>query len=308
MGQIGYDALTKKRSSDKIVRNIISTVMNNTAPIDGTSFFDKDDHLTLRPVVPTVMVPMYDIWTNTDFAGRSIYREPFTKDLENKMARSSQFIKGTNPLLQKFTDENYKLWGGNLNTRLNFKVQDNRIKKFNIFQDINPSIVEHLITSYTGGRGQFWTDVISTSAKMIDEGNKVLTEDKKMIDAAKEFNANSLPVLSKFIRQPYKSQYETQYSEIRNEVSNFKTAISSSRSARDREEYKNLRDQDILMHKLRVIEHTENKLDAIYQQFMDPRRKSKLTQEAIDKLYDEADEIKKQAVIEIEAYEKGNRN
>jgi len=62
------------------------------------------------------------------------------------------------------------------------------------------------------------------------------------------------------------------------------------------------------MHKLRVIEHTENKLDAIYQQFMDPRRKSKLTQEAIDKLYDEADEIKKQAVIEIEAYEKGNRN
>lgn len=130
----------------------------------------KEPKKVIRDVAPTFISPWVDVWTNRNFMGGTINREPFVKTQANTkdilMAKDN-----TLPIYKAITEGLYTAVGGDLNSK--YKSDDNALT--GLF-DISGSSVQHIAEGYfTGGM-----DMVATTANMIYDavqGNE-LTPDK----------------------------------------------------------------------------------------------------------------------------------
>lgn len=130
----------------------------------------KEPKKAIRDVAPTFISPWVDVWTNRNFMGGTINREPFVKTQANTkdilMAKDN-----TLPIYKAITEGLYTAVGGDLNSK--YKSDDNALT--GLF-DISGSSVQHIAEGYfTGGM-----DMVATTANMIYDavqGNE-LTPDK----------------------------------------------------------------------------------------------------------------------------------
>ena len=130
----------------------------------------KEPKKVIRDVAPTFISPWVDVWTNRNFMGGTINREPFVKTQANTkdilMAKDN-----TLPIYKAITEGLYTAVGGDLNSK--YKSDDNALT--GLF-DISGSSVQHIAEGYlTGGM-----DMLATTANMIYDavqGNE-LTPDK----------------------------------------------------------------------------------------------------------------------------------
>ena len=141
-----------------------SSVIDNTSPIGV-----KGGDLT-RSIIPSVGVPIYDIATNKDYAGRTVYREMFTPELRDNTPNSQQGSRNVNEAFAWFAEKLNALGGGSATVPAGVDPKTgklNSIKRF-IF-DWNPSKLEHLLTYFAGGRGQFFMDCYRTARPAWDK-------------------------------------------------------------------------------------------------------------------------------------------
>ena len=117
------------------------------------------------------MVPAYDIATNSDFTGKPIERKrwnEYTPDSELGMSRTSEVFKELATAMNK-------LAGGDENRSAIYSIRpDGSIEKAKDIEagmkslaDFNPSVMEHVLLYYAGGRGRFFNDLRVSAGKLL---------------------------------------------------------------------------------------------------------------------------------------------
>ena len=108
----------------------------------------------MKTFVPSVFKPMYELYANADFTGFPIYREPFAKSLEGRIPESQLGMRNANKFISGVTEWLNEVGGGNQWTPAGIDPETGNINGLVNLLDQNPSKIEHLLTSYTGGLGR----------------------------------------------------------------------------------------------------------------------------------------------------------
>lgn len=150
-----------------------------------------------KSITPTAIKPLLEVgvW-NTDFTGRKINREPFTKQLQELTPDSQLGQHNANEILKSFTKWLNELAGGNEVTPAGLRSDGS--KSMLNWLDISPSSLEHLLTSYTGGIGK---EVNRTIHFIMDRGD--------------ERRVRNWPVLNRFYGESYQLPPSVRYNDIR---------------------------------------------------------------------------------------------
>ena len=215
----------------------------------------KKGELNARPFVPSWYMPVYDISNNEDFAGRRVFKEMFTPELERSTPEYLKGLRNTNKGLVEFSRALNKIGGGSDEIPANWQLDDNgNWKEDNIrnFLNVNPAKLEHLLTGYTGGLGQFFNDMVKTTTSVIEVA-------AQQPDA--EIQANDVPVLKRLYRTNYKQGAMEQYYDLKREVAGAKAMMRKLEP--DDERYMMLRKNGDLRMKMRLLESLEPRLEKI---------------------------------------------
>ena len=160
---------------------------------DATNRLKFNSKLAFREFVPTAAQPFYDVANNTTFNGSTVYRKPYVSSQEGKIPQTNLAKRNVNALLQRATDKWFELGGGDPSKNTLTRSDGTQVRS--IF-DVNPSKVEYLLKSATGGVGQFAVDLVNT----IDNA---LTDNINSFD---DF-ATTMPVVKRAWK-PYKEEKE----------------------------------------------------------------------------------------------------
>lgn len=132
------------------------------SPIDPGGF-RVNDEWSIGPLIPTFVKPIHEIAVNQNYLGARIYKETFTKELEKDLADSQLGKENVNPVIKFFTDGLFETAGGNIESGKKYYRDENGInKRVSEWADWNPSKIEHLLTTYTGGSGKLINDMVTT--------------------------------------------------------------------------------------------------------------------------------------------------
>jgi len=211
---------------------ILSDLFNSLTPVNPAEFLNQQGSgFTVRPLILTTFVPIYDISVNQDFSGASVYKEPFTKRLEDEVSDAGSYRNNVNPAFKSVTDFFYQAGGGDKNVDAEYWVNSNdELEKVTEWLDVNPSKAEHLFNYWLGGRGQFWNDIIKTTGNIV-RGSKEAIKDKDLNSMIKEINMNDIPIARRLIRQPWMSTARLKYQDIADELEHYLNAKSSVKRA-----------------------------------------------------------------------------
>ena len=139
IGNVAADMIYDKLPFKKAFSRIVSAFADSFNPLGSSPN-------VVQLITPTFAKPIVQIAQNENWLGYPIRKEqnPFTPDKPNK----DLGLKNVNPMLKGFTEFAYK---------------------YGI--DMNPSVIEHLISSYSGGVGAFIKKVVTNGYNII-EGKK----------------------------------------------------------------------------------------------------------------------------------------
>ncbi len=196
---------------------------NAVNPLAYVDWSDKHNSPTItmdgavRNAIPSILLPAVEVaMLNKDFAGRSIYREPM-RDKE-RIPHAFWGKKNTAGWAQVVSNAALKLGGGNTD------VEDTRIGSTDKFVSpaldnllLSPGVIEHLVTSYTGGVGKFFSDV-SKAAENVWQGEP--------IDPA------NIPVYNRMVKEYNEDKYfERQYYSLLNWAQDYEHSIKANQKA-----------------------------------------------------------------------------
>jgi ribosomal protein L19E len=268
-GVLSIQAFGKEKTPEQAVGEVISNAFESLSPVNPVGFVNKKGETgaldLLRPFTPTISTPILDLIMNEDFAGKRIVNTPYTKELEEIMASSQKYTKGTNPILVKTFDELYKLGGGDLATKekYSYDFEDKEFNKVPLLMDINPSSVEHIIEYYTGGRGKFFSDMIKLSSEIV-KGAQGAIEGKEFKEAFGEFNANSIPVLNRFNRTLYSNPANDRlrlFYDQGDELETFKRQKEKYKDSGDYDKFSKMAQDENYGQKLSIYESFKGSVD-----------------------------------------------
>lgn len=129
---------------------------------------DVIDGLSYRPILPTMLQPLlYDVAQNERFTGTAIHPEAFGNDLmKSRVPEYFMPSKNVNKFALYLSKKGFELSGGDANIKDMYLPDGSRVYVFNV----NPSDLEYLFTSYTGGVGRFINDTYKFTDKIISDG------------------------------------------------------------------------------------------------------------------------------------------
>jgi hypothetical protein len=265
-GVMAYQYMAGQRDLSHVLLRGTSSIMESLSIIDPTDLMTDNGGLSVRPIVPTVFVPIFDIVDNEDFAGRTIYKEAFTRAIEELTPDSQLGLRNVNPAIKAGTDFLFKAGGGDPGLRSRHYVTgDGQLERVKDRYDWNPSKAEHMLFYYLGGRGQFWNDVIKTTAGVLEGVKDVTTNDKEFHQVLESVDANSMPVLRRLYRTPWTKNYIREYYQIRDDVEAFENLRKQLRENGRYEEYITLSQNEELMIKSRMFKKFEKQVNNLYQ-------------------------------------------
>lgn len=214
IGSTLYDVMSGKMDGKEALSFSFDAFANNLIPIDLGGAFNNEGRLSARPIVPTFFVPIYDLTVNEDFAGRMIYREPFTKDLEKKLSPSQLYMNGTNRMLRVITDAAYQATGGDLETGMRYYYEGGK-KKRAWGGEVNPAAIEHILETTLSGKGQFYNQLFKIAIRPLEKNKEPL-------------QSYDIPVVSRFVRtawgDPIKDKFYDNIREAGDIISAYKMA------------------------------------------------------------------------------------
>lgn len=138
----------------------------------------------MRNLVPSSILPVYEIYRNRNFMGGTISREAFPGTESKYTPRVARSKKNVNPYLEAL---NYK-WAGlfgfdpELDSEIAWDDKENRPTRY---PAVSASDLEHLISQYAGGTGEFVNDMVKLGTKIAN---------------GEDFSKADVPVLKKLYR------------------------------------------------------------------------------------------------------------
>ena len=225
-GVMSYELLTGQIQGGEALKESLSSAFSSISPVDAVDFIDKEGGISLRPIVPTVAVPWFDISRNETFAGYPVHREPYTSAQEGKLANVSLGQRSVNPIAQRFTNMVFWLGGGDPTTQSKMYRKDGKQHKpVPDIVDINPSDLEHTIEYYLGGRGKFWNNVYKTVSSLTESSIDLVQGDKNFQEVIQGVDMNTFPVVRRLVQQPWDNVVVGMYYNELEEIENYKSHI-----------------------------------------------------------------------------------
>ena len=275
--------------ANKAAYNVIDGLVNAFSPMNFMSGMSEatEGKVPLRPIVPTALIPGYDLLVNADFKNDPVYREMFTKSVEGYTPNSEKGMKNTNAALYKTTKWFNELGGGNEFLPAGVDPTGREDKNILTYMkralDWNPAKIEHVAEYALGGRGKFWNNSFKTIYNSI---------------SGKELNPYNIPIANRFYTtQREQKNIYPEYKEVTGHIKDYEHYLSQSKSnitEKDKQAYPFMKlVTDVDMQILKVKRDILNKrIDLINEQLdrtkdetiikEKKKAKYKLMQELID--------------------------
>lgn len=160
----------------------------------------------IRDFIPSIATPVFDVRENKTFTGATVYREPLT-DKDNVPA-AFMGKRGVSPAAQWISNTLLEWGGGDRNVKDLYKADGDKIAP--VF-DVNPSVIEYLATSYTGGVGKFFMDTYKAIDYTARNG---------------EVDPTTVPVLNRMVK-PYNEEkiFYGRYAELMRKVKAYEYSV-----------------------------------------------------------------------------------
>lgn len=206
-GVIANQVAIGRKSISEGMFKATTSMMDAFSPFTMAENEYKRGEVPMRSLMPTFVIPFYDVAKNEDFTGRKIYREPFTAEMK-KYTPDSELGINANPLLDGLAKDLNKVFGGNEIRTAKYIFKDGEYKKaegasamLRGAADFNPSVVEHIVTYYLGGRGKFFNDIYKTA--------------ESVVNSDKEVKLYNIPVVKRLITEPYEYDSYSRFIAVR---------------------------------------------------------------------------------------------
>ena len=217
------DAMAGRTEAGAAIYDTVEDLWSAFSPIGIKAGELEKGRAPLRNIIPTAVVPIYDIIVNEDFTGREVYRVPFTKEGERYTPNSEQGSYNVNSVMQQLARAVNRLGGGDENTPAGFKIgEDGKIDYSgtkNFVFDWNPSKAEHMLEYYLGGRGRFFNDIYKTVHAAVSE--------------EKDVQSYNIPVLKRLYMKPYDGNVWSDYYEIKQTIRDYDHFLKQSENGMD---------------------------------------------------------------------------
>jgi len=141
----------------------------------------------VRDFVPSIVAPVFDIAENKSYTGATVYREAFTD--ADKTPQAFLGKRDVSPLAQGISNWLLEIGGGDKNIKDLYKADGDKVAA--VF-DVNPSAMEYLATSYTGGVGKFVMDSYKAISNAVETGEVDVTKLPVVNRAVKPYNEDKV--------------------------------------------------------------------------------------------------------------------
>ena len=248
MGDILYRATTGRMNPMRARLETLRQLQNAVGIVKIVPEGEPDWKTALGTLVPDVAMPLYEIVVNRDFMGNAIYNDAsWTKD----DPEYTRVYKGVAPAYVEFS------------RLLNILTTENHddIQRSFLGQAINPAIMEHIVTSYTGGIGKTISDVTGIIGNIATgKGSDV--------------EMRSVPVFSRFIQPandrtlsaavnrvfyPLRDDYER----LRRQERNYKRAIKETEDEAKRKDYREKLEEMQESGEIEFIDYFDRKMKTL---------------------------------------------
>lgn len=193
--------------------------------IDAIDFTaDNSIGTILKPFIPTIARPVYEVAINQNFMGNPIRKEPFVKSQDyipqHKLAFNStpSILVGTSEFLNRVA-------GGDDRRSAKYQISENgqvTESGWGSFMDVNPANIDHLAKGYFGGYYNLLIDLMDVAVGATS----------KDIDV----NMNSIPIAGQFYKEvSTKPGYKSFYA-MKEEVDNINNQLRNYKNSSDDEE------------------------------------------------------------------------
>lgn len=222
LGAIMYDMQHGLTDAEDASVDIAEVFSQAVSPVNVNDMFTKEGELSIEKIMGTLFSPLQpftDVRANEDFRDNTIYKEPFL-NTDNSFARSQMYKYNVNYFIKQMTDKIFIRGGGDpsINSRY---VGGTEVSSW---MDWNPSKIEFVTKSYTGGPGSLLLDGANLLALQIwDETIKESGNKEYKVDG---FDPSVYPILNSFLRKKYEGKYSNEYRDIVNVANNLKTEYS----------------------------------------------------------------------------------
>jgi hypothetical protein len=215
IGVSAYDMMTGRVSFGHAVKETLGSIPADVVPIDMGGMFTRDGSISPKPLIPTVVKPVYELMINENFMGYDIVPEPYSKAQENK-ADFRRHRDDVSTASSWLTEKAYRIGGGD-DTGLKHVVKDGKMTEIPPLLDVSPETIDYLVGAYTGGLGKFALNVMTTSSGVFSAGKELMIG-SDFDEAIKEIKTNRIPVVRRFLRNPNGDPMVRRYYELRNEM------------------------------------------------------------------------------------------
>ncbi len=217
MGAMFYDYFIGQRGklgAGEAAGGIGLNFVDALFPVPITSIYQNGEFHPEAPFVPLILKPLYEIRQNRNFMGQQIYKEPFTKKQEKDIADSSLYKENVNTAYKFFTDLLARTAGKDNDSRYYVNKQGKRGEIAGIL-DLNPSKIEHVVSGYLGGTGDFVSDIITTAGQLINPDE--------------DFDFKNAPFLNAFIRKTPEAKWNIirEYNQLKDYIEGMDTQESN---------------------------------------------------------------------------------
>lgn len=183
----------------KVITESLNSMFNNFVPLG-----DASEGLTM--FAPSIVRPLLQVQQNKDFFGKPIYPESMYMDRQN-YPDSQKYWSSVSELLRTATTELNRATGGTKYTKG--------------LIDLNPEVVEHLLSSYLGGLAQTF-----------DRTERVFTRAAQGSLDTLEFR--DIPVVRRFMGQTQANYaFDSRYRDVRGKVEAASNLLDYARTSGD---------------------------------------------------------------------------
>ena len=248
MGDILYRAVTGRMNPMRAGLETLRQLQNAVGIVKIVPEGEPGWKTALGTLVPDVAMPLYEIAVNRDFMGNAIYNDAsWTKD----DPEYTRVYKGVAPAYVEFS------------RLLNILTTENHddIQRSFLGQAINPAIMEHIVTSYTGGIGKTISDVTGIIGNVATgKGDDV--------------EMRSIPVINRFVQPvtdrtlsaavnrvfyPLRDDYER----LRRQERNYKRAIKETEDEAKRKDYREKLEEMQESGEIEFIDYFDRKMKTL---------------------------------------------
>ncbi len=203
----------KQKSISDGTFDMVDQIIFGFAPIGGSLRPSTDPYAHtlakipgVRGVVPTTVVPLFDLIVNETFTGAQIYKAPYVKTQKKYEPAYMRSMPYVGKHFLAFSKALNKVGGGTDLVPATIDPVTGEYKLARRIFDINPSAIEHVADYAIGGLGRFGNQVIKTAVSAAEVALGV--EDAKIEE-------RNIPIYSRFISTPRKNmQYYHLYWEL----------------------------------------------------------------------------------------------